>query len=192
MSNAKESTATSTTAPESSNAAKNIQTTAENSTASTSIKLEQEQAKNSVDISQHSTLLTPHISSNTMTSSSNPYPTPSTPTTRSASALKQQQLQTTPLKLPPLPQASPATLAQQVESIDISKAGQSVANAVASGALTAAEYQLTVSTPIICRGNLPKNAVEELRNWLFDHFQYPYPSDAEKEQLMQKTSMFYF
>ncbi len=43
------------------------------------------------------------------------------------------------------------------------------------------------ATTIICRGNLPKAAVEELKKWLFQHFNYPYPNDSEKEKLMAQT-----
>ncbi|MNE85220.1 Homeobox KN domain protein [compost metagenome] len=45
------------------------------------------------------------------------------------------------------------------------------------------------ATTIICRGNLPKEAVEDLKKWLFQHFHYPYPNDAEKEKLMGQTGM---
>lgn len=84
------------------------------------------------------------------------------------------QTSTTPVApalLPPAPNAHRQQLAQSLPSAPIPS-----------------EFQLALTAnPIICRGNLPKNAVEELRNWLFDHFQYPYPSDNEKENLMQKT-----
>ncbi len=43
------------------------------------------------------------------------------------------------------------------------------------------------ATTIICRGNLPKAAVEDLKKWLFQHFNYPYPNDVEKEKLMAQT-----
>ncbi len=45
------------------------------------------------------------------------------------------------------------------------------------------------ATTIICRGNLPKAAVEDLKKWLFQHFNYPYPNDVEKEKLMAQTGM---
>jgi hypothetical protein len=61
--------------------------------------------------------------------------------------------------------------------------------------------QIPNSSTIICRGNLPKPAVEELKTWLFgklfnnfranihiEHFHYPYPTDPEKDALMEKTS----
>jgi len=41
----------------------------------------------------------------------------------------------------------------------------------------------------LSRGTLPKEAVEHLKNWLFVHFQHPYPSEDEKTQLAQETSL---
>lgn len=41
---------------------------------------------------------------------------------------------------------------------------------------------------VICRGNLPKKAVEGLKKWLFEHFNHPYPSESEKDQLAKQTS----
>ncbi|EFC49051.1 homeodomain-containing protein [Naegleria gruberi] len=39
------------------------------------------------------------------------------------------------------------------------------------------------------RGTLPKEAVEHLKNWLFLHFQHPYPSEEEKAVLAEETSL---
>jgi hypothetical protein len=39
------------------------------------------------------------------------------------------------------------------------------------------------------RGNLPKDAVEVLRKWLYAHFDHPYPSDVDKEDLMKETNL---
>eukprot|EP00761_Pharyngomonas_kirbyi_P004736 gb/GECH01004741.1/.p1 GENE.gb/GECH01004741.1/~~gb/GECH01004741.1/.p1 ORF type:complete len:453 (+),score=113.07 gb/GECH01004741.1/:1-1359(+) len=44
-------------------------------------------------------------------------------------------------------------------------------------------------TPSVCRGNLPKTAVEKLRAWLYTHFDHPYPTDDEKETLAQETQL---
>ncbi|KAL0476566.1 PKNOX2 [Acrasis kona] len=41
----------------------------------------------------------------------------------------------------------------------------------------------------INRGNLPKHAVEILKQWLFDHFQRPYPTDEEKNELASTTKL---
>ncbi|KAL0489714.1 hypothetical protein AKO1_011421 [Acrasis kona] len=49
--------------------------------------------------------------------------------------------------------------------------------------------QIPNAATIICRGNLPKAAVEELKNWLFKHFHNPYPSDDDKKVLMSKTNL---
>jgi hypothetical protein len=38
-------------------------------------------------------------------------------------------------------------------------------------------------------GNLPKNAVDTLKQWLFDHFQHPYPTDEEKSELAIQTKL---
>jgi hypothetical protein len=35
------------------------------------------------------------------------------------------------------------------------------------------------------RENLPKAAVALLKSWMFEHITHPYPSDAEKNALMQ-------
>eukprot|EP01080_Neovahlkampfia_damariscottae_P001962 gene1962-1470_t len=39
------------------------------------------------------------------------------------------------------------------------------------------------------RGNLPKSAIEIFKKWLFAHFNHPYPSDTEKEELMKETNL---
>ncbi|EFC38393.1 predicted protein [Naegleria gruberi] len=36
---------------------------------------------------------------------------------------------------------------------------------------------------------LPKEAVEQLKEWLYDHLFHPYPSDAQKNQLSNQTSL---
>jgi hypothetical protein len=38
-------------------------------------------------------------------------------------------------------------------------------------------------------GNLPKNAVETLKDWLFGHFLHPYPTDEEKAVLASSTKL---
>ncbi|KAG2379356.1 hypothetical protein C9374_007495 [Naegleria lovaniensis] len=43
--------------------------------------------------------------------------------------------------------------------------------------------------PKLSRGTLPKDAVEHLKNWLYDHFQHPYPTEDEKNQLAQETKL---
>lgn len=39
------------------------------------------------------------------------------------------------------------------------------------------------------RGNLAKEAVDRLKNWLFEHFTHPYPTDADKEHLAKESSL---
>jgi hypothetical protein len=39
------------------------------------------------------------------------------------------------------------------------------------------------------RGNLPKNATNVLKTWLFSNFLHPYPSEAEKIELSQQTNL---
>eukprot|EP00762_Andalucia_godoyi_P008284 ANDGO_02955.mRNA.1 BEL1-like homeodomain protein 3 len=39
------------------------------------------------------------------------------------------------------------------------------------------------------RGNLPKNATNVLKTWLFQHFLHPYPSEEEKRDLSQQTGL---
>ena len=39
------------------------------------------------------------------------------------------------------------------------------------------------------RGSLPKKAVGQLRQWLFEHFDYPYPSDEEKTTIGQASGL---
>ena len=48
---------------------------------------------------------------------------------------------------------------------------------------------LPTPTMVICRGNLPKEAVDCLQQWLFDNFHHPYPSDAEKDVLAEETNL---
>ncbi|KAF0979203.1 hypothetical protein FDP41_001546 [Naegleria fowleri] len=43
--------------------------------------------------------------------------------------------------------------------------------------------------PKVSRGTLPKEAVEHLKNWLYDHFQHPYPTEDEKSQLAEETKL---
>eukprot|EP00002_Diphylleia_rotans_P025369 TRINITY_DN500_c0_g1_i3.p1 TRINITY_DN500_c0_g1~~TRINITY_DN500_c0_g1_i3.p1 ORF type:complete len:218 (-),score=47.69 TRINITY_DN500_c0_g1_i3:544-1197(-) len=39
------------------------------------------------------------------------------------------------------------------------------------------------------RGNLPKSATDELKGWLHNHLNYPYPTEDEKYELVQRTSL---
>lgn len=39
------------------------------------------------------------------------------------------------------------------------------------------------------RGNLPKPVTDLLRAWLRDHVQHPYPTEEEKQMLMQQTGL---
>lgn len=39
------------------------------------------------------------------------------------------------------------------------------------------------------RGNLPKQATNILKTWLFQHFLHPYPSEEEKRELSRQTSL---
>lgn len=39
------------------------------------------------------------------------------------------------------------------------------------------------------RGSLPKHAVKYLKGWLETHHNHPYPSEKEKEHLLQKTGI---
>ncbi|CAN6618124.1 hypothetical protein TRVA0_007S01332 [Trichomonascus vanleenenianus] len=39
------------------------------------------------------------------------------------------------------------------------------------------------------RGNLPRPVTDILRNWLDDHVHHPYPTEAEKNQLMRQTGL---
>ena len=48
---------------------------------------------------------------------------------------------------------------------------------------------LPTPSTVICRGNLPKEAVDSLLKWLFDNFSHPYPSDAEKDVLAEETNL---
>ncbi|KAL9654341.1 hypothetical protein ABK040_010370 [Willaertia magna] len=48
---------------------------------------------------------------------------------------------------------------------------------------------LPTPSTVICRGNLPKQAVDHLQDWLFENFNHPYPSDKEKEILAGKTNL---
>ncbi|KAF0975786.1 hypothetical protein FDP41_005113 [Naegleria fowleri] len=48
---------------------------------------------------------------------------------------------------------------------------------------------LPTPSTVIGRGNLPKSSVDCLQKWLFDNFNHPYPSDAEKDALATETSL---
>ncbi|KAG2386659.1 hypothetical protein C9374_002403 [Naegleria lovaniensis] len=48
---------------------------------------------------------------------------------------------------------------------------------------------LPTPSTVIGRGNLPKPSVDCLQKWLFDNFNHPYPSDAEKDALATETSL---
>eukprot|EP00741_Cyanophora_paradoxa_P016567 tig00020927_g15997.t1 len=39
------------------------------------------------------------------------------------------------------------------------------------------------------RSNLPKSGVQILKQWLFDHFLHPYPTEEEKVQLAAQTNL---
>ncbi|CAZ82989.1 unnamed protein product [Tuber melanosporum] len=39
------------------------------------------------------------------------------------------------------------------------------------------------------RGNLPKHVTDLLRGWLNDHLHHPYPTEDEKQMLMQQTGL---
>lgn len=39
------------------------------------------------------------------------------------------------------------------------------------------------------RGNLPKTATNVLKNWLFQHFLHPYPSEDEKREISRQTNL---
>ena len=79
---------------------------------------------------------------------------------------------------------------QKLSATQISSPAASSCSADQNNDMTALglspEFQEQATT-IICRGNLPKAAVEELKKWLFQHFNYPYPNDSEKEKLMAQT-----
>ncbi|POS85604.1 hypothetical protein EPUL_004965, partial [Erysiphe pulchra] len=39
------------------------------------------------------------------------------------------------------------------------------------------------------RGNLPKDTTDKLRNWFLNHLEHPYPTEDEKQQLMDSTGL---
>lgn len=39
------------------------------------------------------------------------------------------------------------------------------------------------------RGNLPKVSVEILKKWLYDHFNHPYPTDGQKDELANASGL---
>ncbi|KZF21700.1 Homeodomain-like protein, partial [Xylona heveae TC161] len=39
------------------------------------------------------------------------------------------------------------------------------------------------------RGNLPKQVTDLLRSWFHEHLSHPYPSEEEKQELMQRTGL---
>lgn len=39
------------------------------------------------------------------------------------------------------------------------------------------------------RGNLPKHVTDVLRNWFRDHLEHPYPTEDDKQMLMNKTEL---
>jgi len=39
------------------------------------------------------------------------------------------------------------------------------------------------------RGNLPKQTTDVLRQWLYEHVDHPYPTDQEKQMLMEQTNL---
>jgi hypothetical protein len=39
------------------------------------------------------------------------------------------------------------------------------------------------------RGNLPKETTDKLRAWFMAHLQHPYPTEDEKQKLMQQTGL---
>jgi hypothetical protein len=39
------------------------------------------------------------------------------------------------------------------------------------------------------RGNLPKETTDKLRAWFVAHLQHPYPTEDEKQELMQQTAL---
>ncbi|RKF64306.1 putative homeobox domain-containing protein [Erysiphe neolycopersici] len=39
------------------------------------------------------------------------------------------------------------------------------------------------------RGNLPKDTTEKLRTWFLNHLEHPYPTEDEKQQLMDSTGL---
>eukprot|EP00743_Colponemidia_sp_Colp-15_P006523 GILK01007026.1.p1 GENE.GILK01007026.1~~GILK01007026.1.p1 ORF type:complete len:451 (+),score=52.57 GILK01007026.1:42-1355(+) len=41
------------------------------------------------------------------------------------------------------------------------------------------------------RGSLPRPAIIKLRTWLFEHFEHPYPTEQQKAELAEKTSLTY-
>lgn len=39
------------------------------------------------------------------------------------------------------------------------------------------------------RGNLPKETTDKLRSWFLNHLNHPYPTEDEKQKLMQQTGL---
>ena len=39
------------------------------------------------------------------------------------------------------------------------------------------------------RGNLPKETTDKLRSWFLGHLNHPYPTEDEKQKLMQQTGL---
>jgi hypothetical protein len=87
------------------------------------------------------------------------------------------------------PFASPSNADMSMHSFNIDSQNQGLSvNQSLSIQTNNGMIVLPNPSTVICRGNLPKKAVDELRKWLFEHFNHPYPSDAEKDLLAKQTS----